>query len=107
MKKDPAKVIRAWFADHHGDGEFASGSRVSPYFVIAPSGSGGQVVFSTKTHAVLSILPGYRTRRTPGMIGRLGLPDETDVTLEMAVSNKKQANAALRNMLTGHPQTGT
>jgi len=73
------RLIREWFLEHDGDGEFVSGVRAFPYSVIGSSGSAGCVIFTTKPTVVSAVLHDYEAATSPGMVGRYGLPDDADL----------------------------
>jgi hypothetical protein len=73
-----ADRIREWFHDH-ADGEFALPTRDHPYSVVPPSSTLDPVLFTTKPSTVLGALSRGRRQLPCGVIGRYGLPTESDL----------------------------
>lgn len=79
MKNDSTKLIREWFAEHDGNGEFVSGIKAFPYSVIGSTDSAGHIIFTTKPTIVSAIIHNCETAQDFGMVGRYGLPDASDL----------------------------
>jgi hypothetical protein len=71
-------LIEAWFAEHD-DGEFVSDIRAHPYSVIGPASDEGRIIFATKPHIVSAAMYDGQILDEFGMIGRGGLPSQTDL----------------------------
>jgi hypothetical protein len=74
-----AKLIEAWFVEHADDAEFICGMGANPYSVIVPTSSRGSMVFTTKPALVVAAIDDRKASDKIGMIGRYGLPSETDL----------------------------
>jgi hypothetical protein len=86
---NPANLIESWFADHE-DGEFVVASGDYRFAVVEPAGKTDPIVFTTKPHPVLAAIDASRHSISLGLIGRYGLPAESEI-------------ASFRSRLAGHP----
>jgi hypothetical protein len=70
--------IREWFLDHP-DGEFSLPPWDHPYSVVPPSSTSVGVLFTTKPCSVLGALSHDHQELPYGVIGRYGLPNDSDL----------------------------
>lgn len=79
MRYNTTELIEAWFSEHDGDGEFVCAGQAVPYWVIGPSPNVHRMIFTTKPRIVSAAIEQSVTSSAFGMVGRYGLPSETDV----------------------------
>lgn len=72
-------LIERWFASHDGDGEFVCYPRTVPFSVIGPARAFRTTILTTKPLLVARILSHLEPAEDIGMVGRYGLPNETDI----------------------------
>mgnify|MGYP000892086697 CR=1 FL=1 len=72
-------AIEAWFSEYGEDGEFVHADRAAPYSVIGPLDSTRWLVFTSKPKIVSEAIENCWAPAQLGMVGRYGLPDETDL----------------------------
>jgi hypothetical protein len=70
--------IRRWFLEHE-DGDFVVPPRDHPYSVVPPSSPSQTIIYTTKPRSLLAPLTDRDAASTYGVIGRCGLPSESDV----------------------------
>ncbi|MHB8860934.1 MAG: hypothetical protein ACYC6N_00915 [Pirellulaceae bacterium] len=71
--------IHKWFVDHQGDGDFAIPPTGHPYSVVAPPRTSSHILYTTKPESVLAALSHIPMDFQCGVIGRCGLPAESDL----------------------------
>lgn len=74
----PLAAIREWFAEHD-DGEFSIPPKDAPYLTIPLPLSSKYVLYTTKPQSILLFSRKGSSDLPCGVIGRYGLPDESDV----------------------------
>lgn len=77
MTEGAAQAISKWFREHD-DGEFVRLPATHPYSVTAPSLPSQRILYTTKPHCVLSALEQSGAGLPISIIGRAGLPGESD-----------------------------
>lgn len=81
--------IRTWFAEHEEDGDFPC-SPCHPYEVLRPGADDGRIIFTTKPRSVALAIKANSGCANLGMMGRFGLPDETDLDWIVSAGSRRQ-----------------
>ena len=70
--------IRQWFVDH-ADGDFSIPPAGWEFSCLPPSAAGGGIVYTTKPRPLLGARQPTFNDPVEGLIGRYGLPSESDL----------------------------
>lgn len=82
-------AIRRWFVEHE-DGDFAIAPPGHPYFVVPPSTSSSNIVYTTKPQCLLAPFAGAAAEPSFGVVGRYGLPGEREIGWLRTATNGRQ-----------------
>ena len=91
--RPPARLhrrIEKWFAEHDGDGEFACAPANVPYSIVGPIRTTKCIVYTTKPLAAVPLLVDQQDPLRPiAVIGRYGVPRETDVSWIRGLADRR------------------